>query len=373
MFGNVAHLTSQRVSAYMAVVDTSEGGFGVNVGAESLTGRARATIEDVAAAAGVSVATVSRALRGLPGVAAPTRERVASVAEQMSYRADPAASRLAMGKSRSIAVAVPLLNGWYFSQIVAGAEAICALTGYDMIVVGLYGDAARQSFIDAGDSIHRRVDGVIFVEIPLSENDVSDLIARGLRTVTIGQATHRFPSVGIDDTYVGELATSHLLSLGHTRIGLIGDQPAKTDGRVVPALRQTGYAHALGRAGIALDPKLQVSGSFTMVGGLAAMETLLELADPPTAVFAMSDEMAFGALVAMKQRGLSAPKDVSILGVDDHDLSELVGLTTVRQIASDHGSRAARLLISQLEGNASTVARYDGVVELISRESTARA
>jgi len=82
--------------------------------------RGRATIEDVASAAGVSVATVSRALRGLPNVAIPTRERVAAIAEQMSYRADPAASRLAMGRSRSIAVAVPLLNGWYFSQVVAG-------------------------------------------------------------------------------------------------------------------------------------------------------------------------------------------------------------------------------------------------------------
>ena len=176
--------------------------------------RGRATIEDVAAAAGVSVATVSRALRNLPNVASATRERVAAIAEQMSYRADPAASRLATGRSRSIAVAVPLLNGWYFSQVVAGAEAICATTGYDMIVVGVSTGAARRSIVDEAASIHRRVDGVIFVDIHLPIDDVDGLADKGLRVVTIGESTHRFPSVGIDDVAVGDLATSHLLSLG---------------------------------------------------------------------------------------------------------------------------------------------------------------
>ncbi|MCU1359262.1 MAG: putative LacI family transcriptional regulator, partial [Ilumatobacteraceae bacterium] len=151
----------------------------------------------MAAAAGVSVATVSRALRNLPNVAPATRQRVAAIADQMSYRADPAASRLATGRSRSIAVAVPLLNGWYFSQVVAGAEAICATTGYDMIVVGVSTGAARRSIVDEAASIHRRVDGVIFIDIHLPIDDVDGLADKGLRVVTIGESTHRFPSVGI--------------------------------------------------------------------------------------------------------------------------------------------------------------------------------
>jgi LacI family repressor for deo operon, udp, cdd, tsx, nupC, and nupG len=341
-------------------------------GDEPTPPRGRSTIEDVAAAAGVSVATVSRALRGLPNVATGTRERVVAIAEQMSYRADPAASRLATGRSRSIAVAVPLLNGWYFSQVVAGAEAICATTGYDMIVVGVSTGAARRSIIDEAASIHRRVDGVIFVDIHLPPDDVEGMADRGLRVVTIGESTRRFPSAGIDDVEVGDLATSHLLALGHRRIGLIDDQPTDPHGYLVPSLRRAGYRRALERAGIEPDPTLQAPGSFSLLGGRAAAHALLERPDPPTAVFSMSDEMAFGALQALRDLGRSAPTDLSIVGVDDHELSVVVGLTTVRQQVSDHGSRAARLLVDQLEGIDVPVARHDGRIELIERETCSK-
>ena len=334
--------------------------------------RGRATIEDVAAAAGVSVATVSRALRGLPNVAHPTRAKVAAIAEQMSYRADPAASRLARGRSRSIAVAVPLLNGWYFSQVVAGAEAICATTGYDMIVVGVSTGAARRSIVDEAASIHRRVDGVIFVDIHLPANDVDGLADKGLRVVTVGESTHRFPSVGIDDVEVGNMATSHLIGLGHRRIGLIDENPTDAHGYIVPSQRRTGHLRALARAGIEADPMLHSPGSFSVLGGREAMHALLEAPEPPSAVFSMSDEMAFGALLALRDLGRSAPQDLSIVGVDDHDLSIVVGLTTVRQSVSDHGSRAARLLIDQLEGAPIEVARHDGAIELIERETCAK-
>lgn len=341
-------------------------------GNEPSTGRGWATIEDVAAAAGVSVATVSRALRGLPNVASTTRERVAAIAEQLSYRADPAASRLATGRSRSIAVAVPLLNGWYFSQVVAGAEAICATMGYDMIVVGVATGAARRSIVDEAASLHRRVDGVIFVDIHLPPDDVDGLADRGLRVVTIGESTTRFPSVGIDDIEVGDLATSHLIALGHRRIGLIDDQPTDPHGYVVPSLRRAGHYRALARANIAAEPALQAPGSFSLLGGRAAMHSLLDLPEPPTAVFSMSDEMAFGALLALRDLGNSAPTHLSIVGVDDHDLSVVVGLTTIRQSVSDHGSRAARLLIDQLEGHDVPVTRHDGDIELIERETCSK-
>ena len=335
--------------------------------------RGRATIEDVAVAAGVSVATVSRALRGLPNVAGPTRERVANIAEQMLYRADPAASRLANGKSRSIAIAVPLLSGWYFSQVVAGAEAVCATTGYDMIVVGVNDANDRSALLADTTSIHRRVDGIIFVDVPLGAEDASGLHGRGLRVVTIGESTGLFPSVGIDDEQVGEVATSYLASLGHTRIALIGEQPYDGYGVsvVVPRLRRAGYLAAMERAGLPIDIDLQVGGAFSLAGGTLAMNQLLDSDNPPTAVFSMSDEMAFGALLALRERGLSAPRDVSLVGVDDHDLSVVVGLTTVRQRVIDHGARAARLLINQLEGVPTDAGRHDGAIELIVRETCA--
>jgi LacI family repressor for deo operon, udp, cdd, tsx, nupC, and nupG len=335
--------------------------------------RDRATIEDVAAAAGVSVATVSRALRGLPNVAFSTREHVRRIADDLAYRADPAASRLATGRSRSIAVAVPMLNGWYFSQVIAGAEAVFTETGYDMIVLGVTGAAARSALLDSTASIHRRVDGLIVVDIPLSQNDVETLHDRGQRVVTIGATTTRFPSVGIDDVAVGELATRHLVELGHRRIGLIAGQPEDPLGFHVPDLRRAGYELALAAAGIPIDPALQLGGNFSVVGGRDAMAALLELAHPPTAVFAMSDEMAFGAMLALRQAGRSTPDDVALVGVDDHDLAMVVGLTTVRQAVADHGSRAARLIVAQLDGAPDrTVApmRSEGAIELVVRETS---
>ena len=163
--------------------------------------------------------------------------------------------------------------------------------------------------------------------------------------------------------------TSHLIGLGHRRIGLIDENPTDAHGYVVPSQRRTGHLRALARAGIEPDPTLHAPGSFSVLGGRAAMHALLDVPEPPSAVFSMSDEMAFGALLALRDLGRSAPNDLSIVGVDDHDLSIVVGLTTVRQSVSDHGSRAARLLIDQLEGSPIDVARHDGAIELIERET----
>jgi LacI family transcriptional regulator, repressor for deo operon, udp, cdd, tsx, nupC, and nupG len=277
-------------------------------------GRGRATIEDVAAAAGVSVATVSRAMRGLPNVALSTRERVLAIAGDLKYRPDPAAARLATGRSRSMALVVPLLNSWYFSQVVAGAEAVCAEAGYDVVVIGVASDVARRALLDDTTSIHRRVDGLVFVDIAVTADDEAILSERGLAVVSIGAATERFPSVGIDDVAVGRLATSHLLDLGHTRIGLIGGQPEEPLGFKVPGHRRTGYTAALRNRGLPIDPELQFGGNFSVMGGHDATLALLSLPDPPTAVFAMSDEMAFGALLAARTSGVSVPDDLSACG-----------------------------------------------------------
>lgn len=330
----------------------------------------RATIEDVANAAGVSVATVSRSLRGLPNVAFSTRQRVADAADALSYRADPAAARLATGRGRSIALVVPLLNSWYFSQVVAGAEAVCAEEGYDVMVIGVADAQSRQSLFDATTSIHRRVDGLVFVDIPLSDHEVAFLAEHNLAIATIGGRTDRFPSLGIDDVAVGDMATTHLIELGHTRIGLIAGQPEDVLAFDCPDLRRAGYEQALGRAGIELDTALQIGGNFSVIGGREAMDHLLGLTAPPTAVFAMSDEMAFGVLLAARQAGLVVPRDLSVVGVDDHDVSIVVGLTTIRQQIADHGARAARFVLETLGGVPVEPHRVDSAIELVVRDTT---
>lgn len=331
----------------------------------------RATIEDVAAAAGVSVATVSRALRGLPNVANSTRQRVQEIAEQLAYRPDPAASRLATGRSRAIAVAVPVLNGWYFSNVVAGIEAVCTEAGFDTVVLGVSSEADRERLAADADSIHRRVDGLILVDIAFGASPLRAMLGRGLKVVTVGQSSDVCPSVGIDDVEVGRIATRHLVELGHRRIGLVNGQPEDPLGFVVPVRRTTGYREVHETAGLPIDDALAVSGNFSIAGGYEAVSDLLQLDEPPTAVFAMSDEMAFGALQAARERGLDVPHDLSIVGVDDHDAAIVLNLTTVHQDVADHGARAARLVLSQITGDEPSATRIDDAIRLVIRGTTA--
>ncbi len=331
----------------------------------------RATIEDVAAAAGVSVATVSRALRGLPNVANSTRQRVEAIAEELAYRPDPAASRLATGRSQAIAVAVPVLNGWYFSNVVAGIEAVCTESGFDTVVLGVSSEADRERLAAGTDSIHRRVDGVILVDIALRAAALESMTERGLKIVTVGPQTGLCPSIGIDDVEVGRMATSHLVELGHRRIGLVNGQPEDPLDFVVPLRRTEGYEGVLTEAGITVDPALQVSGNFSIAGGYEAVSELLDSADPPTAVFAMSDEMAFGAIQAARERGLDVPGDLSIVGVDDHDAAVVLDLTTVHQDIADRGARAARLMLTQVTRGDNRATRIDDPIRLVIRGTTA--
>jgi LacI family repressor for deo operon, udp, cdd, tsx, nupC, and nupG len=332
--------------------------------------RDRATIEDVALAAGVSVATVSRALRGLPNVAESTRIRVRETAIELRYRADPAASRLATGRSRSIAVAVPLLNGWYFSHVVAGVEAVCAEAGYDTIVIGLAGKSARHGFLRDDECLDRRADGLIVVDVSLPEADIERIHALGLRLVSVGPELTGSPSTGIDDIAVGELATCHLLELGHHRIGLIGGTTVDPYEFIVPHLRRQGFERAHVRASLDPDPDLSAIGDFTVQGGYDAGVTLLRRAARPSAIFVQSDEMAFGVLHAARDLGIAVPGEVSVIGVDDHDVSAAMGLTTVHQDVEEHGARAARLMIDLLDGVEVDFARHDEPIRLVLRSST---
>ncbi|MEJ7561175.1 MAG: LacI family DNA-binding transcriptional regulator [Ilumatobacteraceae bacterium] len=256
----------------------------------------RSTIEQVATAAGVSVATVSRALRGLPNVAASTRTKVERAARELNYRANPAAARLATGRSHTIAIVVPLINSWYFSNVVAGAEAVCTEEGYDLLVLTAPNAELRHEVVATAAELERHTDGMIFVEVALPPRELEQLGRRRLAVATIGQQTDTFPSVHVDNVRVGSLAAQHLLDLGHRRIGVIGAQAEEPSFFDVPGQRIAGAGLAMGRIGGDLEPALVVDGQFTIEGGYDAASRLLSGENPPSAIFALSDEMAFGAL-----------------------------------------------------------------------------
>ncbi len=343
---------------------------------------ARATIEDVASMAKVSVATVSRALRGLPNVADATRRRVSEAATALNYRADPNASRLAAGKTMTIGMAVPLLGQWYFSQVIAGAASALGPAGYDLLFMNAQSGEARRRFIQECALLQKRVDGLILVDLHLEADEVVALRAASAVVSTVGDSYPGFASVAIDNRSAAKSAVRHLIRLGHRRIGFIGTQPVQ--GRdfaiefSVPMERRIGYRNALAEAGLSLDSAYEVEGDFTIddgvggmiEGGAIGMRRLLDLPRRPTAVFAMSDETAFGAMQVVREVGLRVPEDISVIGFDDHEVSGVLGLTTVRQPVVRSGVLAAQHLIAGLIDRTDVRDATLGV-ELIVRNTTA--
>ena len=163
--------------------------------ASSNTSGRRARIEDVAAAANVSVATVSRALRNLPNVAESTRRRVVEIADELEYRADPAATRLATGRSRTVTVVLPHLASWYFSTVIAGAEAVCAEAGYECLVLGVNTIEGCDRLLAPSAHLEHRTDGIVLVNIPARPEQATSLRERGLALVTLGTQTPGCPAI----------------------------------------------------------------------------------------------------------------------------------------------------------------------------------
>jgi LacI family transcriptional regulator, repressor for deo operon, udp, cdd, tsx, nupC, and nupG len=307
-----------------------------------------ATIEDVAVQAGVSMATVSRALRGLPNVAGPTRERVLAVAKSLNYRPDPHASRLAAGKTHAVGMAVPMLGRWYFSQVVSGARDTFAKAGYDLLLFGVGSGEERSRFVHEWGVLDKRVDGLLLVDLRLDPAELTAIREAGTTVVSVGDRYDDFPSVTVDNRGAAATAVRHLINLGHREIGLIGDGPGPLPFSV-PADRRLGWIDALTEAGLDPNPLLEAPGRFTVDGGHRAMTQLLAARTRPTAVFSMSDEMAMGAIKACRDHGLRVPEDVSIVGFDNHDLAEVMELTTIQQPVVGSGQLAGKFLLGSIE------------------------
>lgn len=311
-----------------------------------------ASIGDVAVRAGVSVATVSRALRGLPHVAPSTRDRVLRAAEELRYIADPQAARLAAGRTMTVGMVVPTLHQWFFGLVVNGAHGVLAAAGYDLLLYNLGEPDARERFLTQ-QPFRKRVDGIIMVDLLLEDDAQAALTTAAVPVVTVGIPGGPFPSVTIDNTAAAAAATRHLVHLGHERIGLICDPPDDPLQCSAPRERRRGYHAVLRERGIAIVSELEVPGDFSLLGGAEAMARLLSVARPPTAVFALSDEMAIGALRTVRDSGLRVPEDLSVVGFDDHEMAEVMGLTTVAQPVAAQGESAAALLLDVMRGSPS--------------------
>ncbi|MBM9477552.1 LacI family DNA-binding transcriptional regulator [Nakamurella flavida] len=324
--------------------------FGSPVGGRVVTAN---TIVEVAALAGVSPATVSRALRGLRGVSAPTRVRVIDAAAQLGYVASPSAAALTTGRTQAIAVLAPWVSRWFFGAVIDGAQEVLSRRGYDVLLYPLDGSVDDGPAAPGVRSLDKRVDGVLALNVPLGLQSVQTLLALRVPVVTVGSMIESVPAVLVDNVLVGRLATEHLLGLGHRCIAFLGSDPAEAFGFTVAGDRAAGYRAAMAGAGAPIDGGWCPSTGFAVEGGSIAFERMwgsVVAGDTPapSAVVAVSDEVAMGVLHAARRLGLDVPGDLSVVGVDNHDLGYLFDLTTVAQPVRDQGRMAARLLLDQL-------------------------
>jgi len=311
------------------------------------------SIDEVARAAGVSTATVSRALSGRGQVSAATRSRVLDAAAALGYVVSASASSLASGRARNIGVLLPVVDRWYFSTVLAGIASGLQSAGYDITLYALTDDPVERAAVFETFLRRRRVDGVIAIAISLDASEVQRLAELGLPVVALGATLPPLPSLSVDDVAVARVATGHLTGLGHRALAHIGTVGGPgVDPQHIPSLRRRGFEEALADAGIPADSARHEHGDFTIEGGHRAAMRLLQREHRPTAIFAASDEMAIGAMIAARDLGLSVPRDLSVVGVDGHELSGFFGLTTVDQFPHDQGTRAAEAVLAALEAPA---------------------
>lgn len=332
------------------------------------------SIDEVARLAGVSTATVSRALSGRGHVSAASRDRVRAAAQTLGYVVSSRASSLASGRTRNIGVVVPYLDRWFFSTVLSGVSSALMRAGYDITLYNITADEdVRRNVFDTALR-RQRVDAVIAVSIELDDDETTRLLELGLPVIAIGGPNPKLDTLTVDDGALAQLATEHLLGLGHTAIAHIGANPEFDIDFHIPSQRRLGFEKALADAGITLNPAFLEPADFTVDGGYRAAKQLLGRPGPrPTAVFAASDEMAIGAILAARDLGFRVPEDLSVVGIDGHELGEFFQLTTVDQFPLGQGERAAAAVLAKLEDAPLVPAPGALPYELIVRGTTARA
>jgi DNA-binding LacI/PurR family transcriptional regulator len=314
------------------------------------------TIEDIAVLADVSRSTVSRVLNHHPGVKPTVRQRVQQVIKDHNYTPKAAARSLASSRTGTIGLLIPRsasvsLGDPFIASMIQSIFEAAAQQRYFAMLSMLTADMEPGFY----DRIlrSRHFDGVIMFSSDIDDPILPLLIKDGGPLVLIGRHPYflNVLSVDTENREGAREAVAHLVSLGHRRVGVINGQLQMEAAQA----RRDGYKQALLEAGIAIEPELMVEGFYTEPGAHQAMLKLLDLEQPPTAVFAASDGMAVGALRAIHDRGKRVPDDIALIGYDDLPLAAYTSppLTSVHQPISDMGAHAVRVLVELIRGQSS--------------------
>ena len=335
----------------------------------------RVTIAYVAADAGVGLGTVSRVLNGSEHVRESTLRAVLESIERLGYRRSHAAAALVRGTPRTVALVVAHLTRPSTVGRVASALSVLEEQGYDTIVCNVDAPVERDRHLEALLPTHR-ADGVLAICLPLSREQLGQFARAGVALASVDAANTGIPQTVIDDVSGGRLATGHLISLGHRRIGFVGDmvfsRPPYGLGFTSSAHRLRGYKQALAAAGIDVEAGLIRRGPHDAATAAEHAAQLLKSPDPPTAIFAASDTQAIGVLAAAERLGVPVPGQLSVVGFDDIESAAFLGLSTIRQPLNLSGAEGARRLCALLRGEPVHPLRQELPIELVARASSGR-
>lgn len=331
----------------------------------------RVTLKDVAQYAGVSITTVSNVVRGWPFVSERTRRKVQLAVAELGYSPHPVARSLRTGQLQSLGFIVPDLSNPYFAAMVSVAADIAQEHNYSLTIFNSQEDEAREF-----ECIHRAarqlVDGLLVAHVVSAHTTADSLHQTGVRVVWIDRVPIGYEGIScrINNERVAEYAVRHLVKLGHERIAHLAGPPG-----VGPAIeRHSGYLRTLTACGLTYQRVIHGDVTWSSDAGYRGMKLLLADSARPTAVFASNDRVAIGAMHAARDAGLCVPKDISIVGVDDIEVSQHLdpALTTVRQPLHDLARAGIELLLKLVQGETPDHEQVILEPELVVRESTAR-
>lgn len=327
-----------------------------------------ATVLDVAQAAGVSTATVSRVANDHANISPATRARVLAAMDELGYVPNLRARGLAGGKTRVLGLIVDDIESSYNNQVAKGIDETIAAHGYDLLLSTMHTRNRTTRHIES--LFNGFAEGLIVLLSGGFGQYLGEVEARQIPVVLIDHAVvPNVPVVKADNDGGTRAALRHISQLGHTRVGFITGNLEVASGRE----RLDAYRSEVRSAGLDVEEDLIVEGDFKVEGGAEAARRLLALENPPTAVFASSDMEAFGVMRVARELGISIPDDLSLIGFDDIPEASNVTppLTTVRQPMREMGQLAAQMLIGAVEDEPSRGARIELPTELVIRASTA--
>lgn len=328
------------------------------------------TIQDVALAAGVSPATVSKVLNAVPYVSADTESRVRAAMDQLNYRPSSIARSLKIKSTSTLGLITNDLEGVFTMSMMRGVEEVATQQGFSVFLCNSYGEAERER-AHLLVLMDKHIDGVILLNgFRVGERPAPALPVGTIPVVYLFQYTHELavPSIIPDDFGGAVMGTQHLLDCGHRRIGVING-PANYE---ATHERLKGYQQTLEAAGIPFDPALIRAGKWYESSGYALAHELMSLPKPPDALFCMSDSLAVGAMSALRERRLRVPDDISIVGFDNRAFAahQTPPLTTVLLPLVEMGRLAGELLLQAIQTGQQTGEIHRVPCQFIQRAST---